>query len=183
MIKMKKIILILMLMVLPAVIALESTKVYIVDLSYKEGSLIINDIIIKYGHAPDRRLQPLKGYRAEVVSVYDDVLYTFNFEIPLKEYVDISDNITKQITGGIIRLTETDFALLLPYYDDAKEIIFYDELNNNVASVDIREKGKEIKEEREEKGRNWLWVFEFLVLLVLIILFVRHKMKEKKEEE
>jgi len=188
--KMKKTILMIMLMILPIAIALESTKVYIVDLSYNDGKLIVNDeVIIKYGYAPDRVLQPLDGYKAEIISLDNDILYTFKFEIPLNEYVDISDNVTNQITGGLIKLTETDFALVMPYYDDAKEIVFYDETNNKAASVHIMEEIGEKEEahegeEHEEKGRNiWLWVFEFLVLLVLIILFVRHKMKEKKEEE
>lgn len=182
--KMKKIILMILLVVLPIAIALESTKVYIVDLSYRDGKLMVNDeIIIKYGYAPDRILQPLEGYKVEIVSFDNDVLYTFKFDVPLKEYVDISDNVTKQITGGVIKLTETDFALIMPYYDDAKEIIFYDELNNDVASVDIKEEKKE-KEEEYEEGRNiWIWVFEFFVLLILIVLYVLHKRKEKKEEE
>ncbi len=177
-VKMKKTILIMLLMILPIVFALESTKVYIVDLSYRDGELIINDKIIKYGYAPDRKLQPLEGYKAEIISLGHDVLYSFKFEIPLKEYVDVSDNVTQQISGGLIKLSENDFALILPYYDNAKEIVFYDEDNEEIASVHVEEEEKE-----EEQHNYWIWVLEFLILLVLVILFVRHKMKEKREEE
>ena len=179
--KMKKVILVMLLMVLPIVIALESTKVYIIDLSYKDGKLVINDKIVKYGYAPDYKLQPLEGYRAEIVSVDESILYFFKFEIPLKEYVDVSDN-ESVIAGGLIKLSETDFALILPYYDNAKEIVFYDEANNKAASVDVKEEKKEEKKE-EEKTNIWIWALEFFILLVLIVLFVRHKMREKREEE
>lgn len=179
--KMRKIIFIALLIVLPVVLALESSKVYVIDFSYKDGELVINDKIIKYGYAPDRKLQPLEGYRAEIISLDNDILYTFKFEIPLSEYVDISNNITNEITGGLIKLSENDFALILPYYDNAKDIIFYDETNNKVASVDVEEEKKE--EVEKEKPNIWIWVLEFIILLVLIFLFVRYKMKEKKEEE
>lgn len=179
---MKKIILIILLVILPIAVALESTKVYIIDLSYKDGKLIVNNKIIKYGYAPDRALQPLEGYKAEIISFDNTILYSFKFEVPLKEYLDVSDNITKQISGGLVKLTENDFALILPYYDNAKEIVFYDELSNKVTSVDVVEEKK--KEEVEEKEPNtWIWALEFLILLVLVILFIRHKIKEKKEEE
>lgn len=174
--KMKKAIVIMLLMILPIVFALESTKVYIIDLSYRDGKLIINDKIIKYGYAPDRTLQPLEGYKAEIISLDNDILYSFKFEIPLKEYTDISSNITNQLSGGLIKLSENDFALILPYYDNAKEIVFYDGENNKVASVDIKEERKE-----EEKPNIWIWVLEFIILLILVVLFVRHKKKEKKE--
>lgn len=177
----KKIILI-MLLILPIVFALESSKVYIIDLSYKDGELIINDKIVKYGYAPDRKLQPLEGYRAEIASLAGDILYTFKFKIPLDEYVDISDNITQEISGGLIKLSENDFALVLPYYDTAKEVVFYDEENNEVVSVDIEEEKEELEKEKEEYN-YWIWILEFLILLVLVVLFIRHKIKEKKEEE
>ena len=98
---MKKAILITLLMILPITIALESTKVYIIDLSYKDGELIINDKIIKYGYAPDRALQPLEGYRAEIISFDNNILYTFKFKIPLSEYTDLSNNITNELYGGL----------------------------------------------------------------------------------
>lgn len=173
--KMKKIILIILLMILPIAIALESSKVYIIDLSYKDGRLVINDKIIKYGYAPDRTLQPLEGYRAEIISFNNDILYTFKFEIPLKEYVDIGDNITNEISGGLIKLSETDFALILPYYNNAKEIVFYDEENNKAVSVDVIEK----KQEEVKKQNYLLWLIGFIILLVLIFLLVRRRKKKK----
>ena len=136
---MKKILVLVMLLLFAQQVCAE--KIMVLNLNYKEGQISIIDKVEKYGYYPDRKLQPDAGYRAEIVSVDDEPLYSFNFEIPLEHYTDIE--VENKTQGGLIIVDEIDFALILPSLPNAKEINFYNEAGENILAVDIEEKKKE----------------------------------------
>lgn len=150
------------------IVSAEANKVYILNLNYDNGKITLKDKIVKYGYSPDRKIQPEEGYRAEVASATGDVLYFFNFEVPSKIYVDVTEPGTNELSGGIIKLDKTDFALVIPYFEEAKEIRFYDINNNMVLSVDA--------EERLSGKRNvllWLMPIVFAVIVLFLMLIYR----------
>ena len=119
-------ILLLLILIMPIVIAeAECSKVVITNFNYDNGIITYKGKVIKCGYAPDRKIQPIGGYTAEILSIGNQPLYSFKFQIPLKFNFDLSDPITKSLSGGMLILNETDFALIFPYYDNAKSIIIY----------------------------------------------------------
>ena len=119
--------------------AVLAEQVVILNLHYKDGGLTLTDKAIMDGYHPDRKIQPGKGYRTEMISDGNEVLHAFRFEVPLKIYADVSDE--DGISGGLFLLNETDFALTYPHYDHAKEIKFYNEKGTNVLEVGLADKG------------------------------------------
>tara|TARA_Y100000310_G_C20700313_1_gene829099 strand:- start:4871 stop:5425 length:555 start_codon:yes stop_codon:yes gene_type:complete len=125
-----------------------SEKVFLLSLNYDNGKVSLNEILTKTGYAPDRKLQPGDGFKGEVVSFEDRILYSFRFYVPLKVNTDVIDK--GELSGGVIILSETDFALLIPYYEEAKEINLYDEKNVKVFSAKVYKPS--------DTRRRWLWV-------------------------
>lgn len=167
----KKILLIVMLILLLNIVLAEKKKVFIVDLNYEEGKIKLDDIITKTGYYPDRKLQPEEGYTLELISEEDTILYSFKFKVPLKIHTDVIDD-NGEIKGGVIVLNETNFALIFPYYDDAKQIKVYDRWNKEVLSALVTPiLGK----------RNTLkWVFGFIIIFIVLFLFFYKKRKPIK---
>ncbi|MBW2984680.1 hypothetical protein KY361_06170 [Candidatus Woesearchaeota archaeon] len=133
--KTKKLILIIMLLLFAQFACAD--KITILNLHYDRGEVSVIDKIDTYGYYPDRKIQPDIGYKAEVVSVDDAVLYSFKFEVPLEHYTDIHlDNRTQ---GGLVIVNETDFALIIPSLPTAKEVNFYNEKNVKVLTVGLIE--------------------------------------------
>ena len=150
----------------------ECSKVFVVKFNYDGGLVAYRDRVIKCGYAPDRVIQPEEGYRAEMISKDGEVLYSFRFEVPLKVNFDLSDPIVKSLSGGMLILNETDFALIFPYYDEAKSIVIYNPRDYEVLSIPL-------VEEQFIQKRSSLW---FLLLVVLLLvsgyMIYRHYKKE-----
>lgn len=165
---MKKRILALLILTLLLDTALAENKVFIVDLNYKDGIITVNDIMIKAGYYPDRRLQPERGYTLELVSE-DRVLYSFKFEVPLEIHTDVIDE-DGEIKGGVIVLNETNFALIVPYYDKASEIRVYDSTNKEVLS-------KAVVPALGERT-TLKWIFGFILISIVLFLFFYEKKRK-----
>ena len=147
-----KLILLIIILITPFVFAeVECSKVLIVKFNYDNGLIAYKDKVIKCGYAPDRKIQPEYGYKAEILSVNNEPLYSFKFEIPLNLYLDISDPLVKSLSGGLLILNETDFALIFPYYDTAKSMVIYNEREYNILIVPLTE---EIIFNRKERNSN-----------------------------
>ncbi len=163
---MKKFILIIMLLLFAQFACAE--KITILNLHYEKGDVSVLDKIDTYGYYPDRKIQPDIGYKAEVVSTDDAVLYSFKFEVPLEHYTDIHlDNKTQ---GGLVIVDETDFALIIPSLPTAKEVNFYNEKNVKVLGVDLR----------EEKPLSRTPIIIGLAALTVIIIFIFIALKKRK---
>ncbi len=144
----------------------EASKVYILNLNYDNGKITLKDKIVKYGYSPDRKIQPEEGYRLEVVSLNSEILYFFNFEVPSRIYVDVTNPGTQELSGGIIKLDKTDFALVVPYFEEAKEIKIYDMNNNEILLINAQE---------SLSGRSMLmlWLIPAIVIITLLVLVYR----------
>lgn len=111
-------------------------KVYILTLNYVKGDLFLDNVLVKIGYSPDRKIQPDTGYQAEVISFKGNASYFFKFKVP---NVVASDSfpINGEPTGGLTYLDKVDFALIIPYFGDGKTINLYDENGTKKLSVDI----------------------------------------------
>lgn len=127
---MKKVVFVLLLIVLLSfIVAAVDNSVIVVKVHYEYDKLNIVDSTIKAGNFPDRKVQPEDGYKLEIISDTNSVLYSIKFLVPNKRFVD-SGNADGTITGGVVVLSETDFALILPFFDDAQEIRISSPVNN-----------------------------------------------------
>ncbi len=156
----KKVLFVLIFVLLLSVVLAVEDKVYVVDLHYKDGKITVNDIMVKTGYYPDRKLQPEKGYTLDLVSD-KEVLYSFKFEVPLKIYTDVIED--EEVRGGIIILNESNFALVLPYFEEAKDIRIYDTRNKEVASASV------VPALGERTALKW--IFGFIIIFIVLILF------------
>ena len=95
----------------------EQERVYVISLHYTESGFTVKQIAIKEGYAPGRKLQE-GSYHAELVDKSNAVLYGFNFEVPLLLFTDSSQG--GEMHGSVIKLNETDFVLVVPFYDGAR---------------------------------------------------------------
>ncbi|MFH2028156.1 MAG: hypothetical protein ABIJ08_03390 [Nanoarchaeota archaeon] len=160
---MKGYIFLAMLLVFVSFAHAQEGKVMVVNFQYKEGFITFKERTVMLGYYPDRNYQPENGYKAEIISATGEVLYSFKFNIGTDIFVDYDDN--SALSGGLIRLNETDFSLVLPYLDEAYEIRFYNERNFKVASIDISE------ERFSPKGFFFpLWIVLILIIVVLIYM-------------
>jgi hypothetical protein len=167
---MKKLIYMLILLILAQTVYALPTRIQILNLEYENNRLSLTDQITKLGYYPDRKIQPDSGFTCQIISETDDILYNFKFAIPDKIFVDVTDPIKDELSGGIVKLNKTSFALIVPYFKEAKEIRFYNEKNNEVLSIDVSE-----EQLASKKGIIWLLVGALLVLIAGIFLFITRK--------
>ncbi len=166
---MKKLTFLLIALMLIGVVSAE--KVSVVNFNYDNGVITVKDRTVKLGHYPDKNYQPEEGYRVEVVDVSGGKLYSMRFKIPLKVFTDVSEG--DGIEGSLIILNETDFSLIVPYFEEAKDIVFYNPRNYRVATLDISNE--------KFSPRDYSFIFYILGILVIIviIIFVKKKYQYK----
>ena len=68
---------IILLSLLMIVEALETPKIYELDLQFTNEILSLNTVKSTYGFLPDRINMPATGYRLELISVDNIILYTY----------------------------------------------------------------------------------------------------------
>ena len=71
-------------LILASIAAAQTNNVLILNLNYDDGKITFKDKIIKIGYSPDMKIQPEEGYRLDVVSRENTILYSFRFEVPSK---------------------------------------------------------------------------------------------------
>ncbi len=163
----------LVLILMANVVLAESDTVYLLDLHYDMGEISLNNIKIETGFSPDRKIQS-GDYRLEVISFYNRPIYSFNFKAP-RVYSDKSDRLTGDIVGDVIDLEEADFTLVVPYFNDGKNIRIYKE-NNEIFSTDLSE--FIIK---QSPGRKFTFFYIILIaLFIIVIIFLINKKKKKQ---
>lgn len=174
-----KLLMIRLLMIAAMVLVLASSvsafgKIFVVSLNYNKGDISINDKVIKLGYYPDRKIQPEDGYICEIISYTDEVLYSFRFEVPLKIYLDSSDGVSKGLSGGYILLDNADFALVMPYFDNAKEIRIY-RPEGKTKRLELNMSVEEIMLSKDSRIMIIGSVLGVLILLALLLLLLRRK--------
>lgn len=148
------------------VVNAEENKVFVINSNYDNGKITINDVTVKNGYSPDRKIPIESNYKLNIYSKKDKLIYTKSIEIPLFIYADVIVN--GEIKGNLIKLNQTDFALVLPYYEDAGKISIL-ENNNEVASYSLYSKLS------FENISLVYYLIGILVLVGLIFLVIKKK--------
>jgi len=194
----KKYVAILLMMILVGNSALAlTTQYYELNLIYNGGDISYDLLKVK-PLISDRNLDNYAGgYVAETVSFENKILNITFFSIPLIIISETYDSETGFVVGGITTiLNETQITLMLPYFENAKEINIYDENITKVLTIDVGDysqikptkiKKEEIIEEvvtkpKEEvkvgkiKDKNYyLFYILLLSLAILIIIYLIKK--------
>lgn len=130
------IILLLLAILLAGGVSAAENKIYVVNVEYKRGDMFLKDISVNIGYAPDRKIQPDTGYKAEVISFKGNASYFFKFKVPNVVASDVFP-VEGEPAGSLVYLDEVNFALIIPYFGDGKTISIYDENGTKKLSVDI----------------------------------------------
>jgi len=148
-----------------------TNKVLILNLHYKNGILSLNNKIIKYGYAPDRKLQPSKGFKLSIIGKNNIILNSFNFEIPNKIFTDVIKN--NKTIGGVVLLNETNFSLVLPFYKEAEEIKIYNPQGREILNLPLTTNKKKI-------SFSLLLIFLFLIAFFCFLKRKKHNLHKHK---
>jgi len=122
--------------ILSASYTAQNTDVYVLNINYNKGNLSLINIHLEQGYMPDME-QPETGYRCEVISLSDEVLYSFRFVIP--NTVSPPPPRPGEEPTGAIYLDNVNFTLILPYFEEGKLINIYDPKDTLLFSIDISE--------------------------------------------
>jgi len=142
--------------------------VYVLNLHYEDNEITLIGKKVDYGNSPDRLIQPEVGFRAELLDGNDDKIESFRFLAPNEEFVDYSED--GKLHGGMIILDSTDFALVVPYSEDLKEIKFYNKENVMVSSLIV-----------EDEKLGPIPTYGYLIGLVLLLVIISVVWKNKKK--
>lgn len=97
---------------------------YLMALHYDGKNLVLEQLEIRQGQTPDRRVQPDTGFMLKVISFDEEVLHSFRFKIEL-------------FAADLGELKETDYVLAVPYFENAKTIEIYDSDGSLALSIDV----------------------------------------------
>ena len=138
--KIKKIISLLILFILIP-LACGQSSYFKLDIGYGYGELrLLNNEVVKDWTSN------LPGiYSAEIISFDNKTLYKSFFDIALVQAYDSFNESGNIVAGGVDNLNYTNFTLYLPYYENAKSIEIYDDLNDNfLLSIDVSKFSKNL---------------------------------------
>ncbi|MDP2673052.1 MAG: hypothetical protein Q8O84_04535 [Nanoarchaeota archaeon] len=172
---------------------------YKIDLNYNKGEFSLNNLNIELS---DTKLGNHFGiYLVKVINLKNQTLNSTFFNVPNKILYDNIDENGTINGGGLLELDEVNFTIYAPYYENANEILIYDENLTEKLRVDVRMYSKfskdELKKEtltkdeqltKEEKAefekeaepfieklaKNW-WILVAILLILIIILIRRFK--------
>lgn len=193
----KTLLLILSIIILSATVS-AIDHYYEIQLKYSYGDISHDPIKVKPLTAETKLENLPGGYVAEIVSFDDEVLNLTFFDFPLEILYDNFDEETGYaVSGGLIELNETDITLKLPYYEDAKDIIIYDEEIEEKLTIDVSPYAKEVptgfkveipeeleeeklpKEEIERKPMDYtlFLLIAFIAVVLIAVFLVKRKKK------
>lgn len=168
---------------------------YKIGLDYDKGNINISSLEIEFSQD---EIENFFGIYSAIIFNYNDEILSIDFfEIPNKILWDGIDEETGEINqGGEMELDQVSFEIFIPYYENAKEIIIYNENLTEITIEDVSKYSKqvpkeEIKDEKEiekekktyeektisEKLVKYWWIF-LITLIILIIVFIYSLKKE-----
>ena len=109
-------------------------KIFKIDLTYTNGTVILSNYGTAYGYPDDNIIQPEDGYSVRVESFSNKTLYSSNFSFSMDFFYDTFDN---QSLGGSYKLEESSKTLMTPYFRNAKDLIIYSQNGTMLFSTDI----------------------------------------------
>jgi len=141
-------------------------KITIFNFHYDNGIITLKQQFVKEGYYPDRNIQK-QGYSCKLTNNQNNELYSFNFDLPNKLFIDTTQN--NEIKGNMIILNKTDFSFIMPYLPEANNLICY-----NPAGYEIIKQNIE-KITLSPKNRNiWYWIY-FIIAFIGLIIIIKYK--------
>ena len=95
--------------------------IFFLTIEYDKGKLSLKDIFQRSGDPPG----PYVGsgdYKYQIISFKDEIIYSSKFGVPTEIYYDEFDPTGKLKGGGTTTVDKADFAIIAPYYSNAKNI-------------------------------------------------------------
>lgn len=169
---------------------------YKINLDYDSGRVNISSVDIEFSQ---EEIENYFGfYTANVLDYNNKELDTFSFDIPTEILWDGFNPKTGKIEeSGIMTLNQTSTEIFIPYYENAKEIIIYNENLDEVTRKDVSEYSKQrptkkeeaIEDEGEVKKKSpetqtlteklvkswWIFLIVFVALILILIYLLRKK--------
>lgn len=189
---MKKRIIFFVIILMMSFITAQTEKYYKLELEYDNGKINISSLDIQF---EKEKIESKGLYIAEIIDYDDNLLNLTFFDVPNKIFWDGINPETEGIDdGGKMELNQTSFEIFVPYYENAKKIIIYDENLIEITKIDVRvySEQEEIKEEikiEQEKDKTgnlvesitkYWWILLMILIILSVILFYSIK-KDKKE--
>ncbi|MEK6897939.1 MAG: hypothetical protein AABX28_01125 [Nanoarchaeota archaeon] len=167
---------------------------YKINLNYSYGNISVNSVNVELS---DKQIENNFGfYIAEIVDYEGNLLNLTFFDVPNEILWDGVDPETGEIdNGGLLELNETNFDIYIPYFENAKEIVIYDENlielsrygvgqfsridRNEILGISETETPEEIRTEEKktptenltDKIQNYWWVLVIIAVGLLVVLF------------
>jgi hypothetical protein len=170
----------------------EDGKVFLVDLEYRQGDLVVGGWSVADGFAPSRVTQPSDGYICRVYSLNKGVLEEFRF-LPSEEVCFDSVDSSGEYSFECMK-KDTNLVLAIDYYVDAEEIAFYNAAGGLKGRIEVHNPGmtakdEEVSKENTDDGNVNQYVpclvAAFLGLAFLALIgnrFRDKKIREKRDE-
>lgn len=146
-----------------------SGKIFVLRLLYNRGDISLIDISTKEGYPSLSTARTGKDYECFVLSFSNQTLYSFKFAIP-------REIVTAGARGSAL-LDEIRFALLIPYFKDAKVIHIY-QSNNLKLAVDV----SRLSEISQKTNSNWVLIGIFLILFFAAAIILYSFFRQKKSK-
>ncbi len=151
-------------------------KVYVMEMTVDKEFVGITALD---GKAPE---EPESGLKASVRSSEGTVLGSKNFQVPSEKFLD--DFSRNESIGGVIKLTNTTFGVVIPFFEEGTELVVYDNNGENLFSKDLSrftEQEEEKKSEEEVEKFQWWWI-GFAVIVVVLLFFLIWLSKSREHE-
>ncbi len=131
--KTKIIILIIFILLINSVIA-SPLIIYNLDLNSNKENITLNKLETKI---IEIYKETNGNYKAKVISFNNKTLKVLDFDIPSQIFKESFDENATPIGSEILPINNTNFNLQLPYYENGKEIIIYNNKNQEKLKIDI----------------------------------------------
>ena len=177
--------------------AIENPQIYYkLNLDYSYGNITINSTEIELSN---EAVENNFGFYSAIILDYEGSLLNLTlFDVPNGILYDSIDESGVINDGGFLELNQTSFEIFVPYYENAKEIVIYNENLTELTRKNISEfsrvqerKIEDISEETEtkrideksaetltEKLSQYWWVL--VIVLVILAGYLIYSLNKKK---
>ena len=177
--------------------AIENPQIYYkLNLDYSYGNITINSTEIELSN---EAVENNFGFYSAIILDYEGSLLNLTlFDVPNGILYDSIDESGVINDGGFLELNQTSFEIFVPYYENAKEIVIYNENLTELTRKNISEfsrvqerKIEDISEETEtkrideksaetltEKLSQYWWVL--VIVLVILAGYLIYYLNKKK---
>jgi len=103
----------------------ESQESFMIAIDYDNSSYTLSKVLLMQAAPPDLLNQPETGFRADVVSVNDEILYSFKFNQPNIIAAIPLDKTDTAALNGCQQQDKGSFTVQAPYFPTAQRVNIY----------------------------------------------------------